>query len=254
MYRQRRQSGFTLFELAVVIALVAVVMAVALPQLAPALTTGKLEGAARRLAGYGRAALAHSAFSKEPLVFRIDMDKGEYWTVRRIVKEDSLFLEEEEASDDEETAKQPLTKDVLLEVLSEGSVDEQSERLIEIERQFDDYFRFGLEARARNVKHDGLLAGINPLEDAEFKLKDDEGEIEEEIKISLLERTYVPPDVRIQRVIIGAEEFTKGIVDIEVTPMGLYETVEVEVGSEEGGLYRITLDPITGGTHLAREE
>ena len=54
------QRGYTLIELAFVVALVTLIMAIAMPSLMPRLMMGNAEAAARHLAGYGRAVMAQA--------------------------------------------------------------------------------------------------------------------------------------------------------------------------------------------------
>jgi hypothetical protein len=109
-----------------------------------------------------------------------------------------------------------------------------------------------LEARAKNVPREGILDEIGPLFDEEFRLDDEEDETREEIKTSLLERTAMPSGVVVERIWLGSTEYEKGTVDIEVSPMGLYETVLIHVRGEDDDYYTVTWDPITGGAHLVR--
>jgi len=86
-------AGFTLIELAVVIFLIAMVMAIATPQLLPIISFSELEGQARRIANYGRSATERAMFMRERHVVRFERESGEYYLVHWIVPED-----EEEAA------------------------------------------------------------------------------------------------------------------------------------------------------------
>ena len=101
------EGGFTLVELAVVVGIVALLLAVAIPQLVPSILFSTLEGSARHLAGYGRAAMAHAVITHERLTIRIELTPEDgapqqYWAVRWYTEEE---LQDEE---DEGDAIKPL--------------------------------------------------------------------------------------------------------------------------------------------------
>ncbi|MFP4172811.1 MAG: prepilin-type N-terminal cleavage/methylation domain-containing protein, partial [Candidatus Hydrogenedentota bacterium] len=80
--RRSACSGFTLIELMMVALLLALFFAIAIPRLWPAIAFGEHEGAARRIANYGRAAIAECAMLQTRYTIKIDLDEQEYWTMR----------------------------------------------------------------------------------------------------------------------------------------------------------------------------
>lgn len=74
-----KRLGFTLVELMMVVALIAMMAMVAAPRLLPLLTLSEHESEARHLVGYGRSAMAHAAMAHTPIVVHIDMNRQEYW-------------------------------------------------------------------------------------------------------------------------------------------------------------------------------
>ncbi|MCC6697632.1 MAG: type II secretion system protein [Candidatus Hydrogenedentes bacterium] len=248
-----RRAGFTLIELAFVTGLIVLVLAIAMPRLMPVFAFSQLEGSARHLANYGRAAIAYSAFKQEPITFRYNFETNEYCVLRWIEKQESIF-----EGSDLAVENQPLEINVetALNLASQQglSPEERAAQVQDFEYQLDLSFRRSLEARVKNVPRDGLLAGINPLEEFEFSLDEEEEEEREELTTSTLMRTAFPPDVRIVAIRMGDEEYVKGVVDVEITPVGISDAVAFVLQSTDGDTFRVEWDAITGGAHLARGE
>ncbi|MBN2310639.1 MAG: type II secretion system protein [Candidatus Hydrogenedentes bacterium] len=249
------RAGYTLIELAAVVLIIAIVMSVALPQLLPLLAYSRLEGAARHTASYGRSAMAQSALDRETIIVRFDLDAepNRYWAVRRVETEGGLFDDEE---DDDEAEKDVLdvTEEYAAEILGAGREEELAQMNAEIEERFNRFFRLGVEARARNVEQDGFLADVGP-DFKEFRLDDDEEDEYEEVEGFLLGRVVLPEDVIIESVRIGTTDHTSGLVEVEVTPLGLFESVAICLKErEDEDTYTVLWDPITGGAHVRREE
>ncbi len=81
MNRPQTQShrGFTLIELMVVIALIAMMATVAAPRLIPLLLLTNHESGAGQLVGFGRAAMSHATLAHTNVFVVIDLDAQEYW-------------------------------------------------------------------------------------------------------------------------------------------------------------------------------
>lgn len=241
-----RQRGYTLIELAFVVALIAIVMAVAMPRLMPRLMTGNAEAAARHLAGYGRAVMAQAAFDKEYLTVRVDPATGEYWTVRVIPTQGDQFDLDAEAE-----SRKDQTLENVQALLARGGDEAVLEQAMEFELQFDRYFQRAVEARSKNVKRTGILEGTGDLFEEEFVL-DEEDDLEEEVKDDLLLRQAMPDGVIIESVRLGDGETQYATVDIDVSPVGIAQSVEFVIIGEDGDRFTVTWDAITGAAHIER--
>ncbi len=137
-------------------------------------------------------------------------------------------------------------------------MDEEGEELLKeqtsrMASQFNSRARQALTARAQRVVHDrqGILQDIGDLFEEDFRL-DKHGEkiIPEEITDPLLTRTRVPQGVYIEYVQLGDLQYTEGIVEIELTPLGLGSDVEFSLMNEDGDVFVVTWDPVSGGATL----
>lgn len=278
MDRSRRHSGgFTLIELAMVVAIIAVILALALPNLMPALAYGRLEGSARHLANYGRAAVARAAVTRVRHTVMIDTARGEYWVVQwKEVKKDKDFLENDEglfgrgrgrssrgrlfdrgggesrSFFDRNRASTLFQAAPGLASVMEGMPEDGDEKAFEMQERFNKMAEMSLLARANNVKRDSFF-------DKEFTLKDfsldphaDDEEEGEEVKEDLLTRSRIADGVRIDSVRVGNEIQNKGLIEIDVTPLGLNQPVTFYLRGEDGDYYTVVWDAITGGAHLRR--
>lgn len=258
-----RTLGFTLMELIVVIALISIIMAVAMPQLLPVIAFSSHEGAARRIAGFGRSAISEAALMHDRMTIWVNLDEPqEYWcerwpeAVEGEGEEEGMGAEEEEPLGRMELyilAQSAMARDkddfdTDFEADSE-LVDKQSAAM---SRQFERMARRALVARAERVVHDreSLFEDVNIFEDP-FTLEVEEKEPEpEEVLDPLLQRTRLPQGIFIGSLRVGEEEHFSGLVEIDVTPLGLEEPVVFLIQSDDGDSFIVEWDPITGGTRL----
>ena len=261
--RARNRHGFTLIELMVVMVLIAMIAAISVPYFLPAIIYSTHEGAARHLANYGRSAIAHTTLSKETITVIIDLDNQEYWS-ERLPQPDP---EEEEAENQLVEGEERFPEDDMelyrlaaeeLQRPEDERRDEEGEELLDeqtsrMAAQFNSRARQALTARAQRVVHDqrGILQDIGDLFEEDFRL-DKHGEeiIPEEITDPLLVRTRVPEGVYIEYVQLGDLQYIEGIVEIELTPLGLGSDVEFSLMNEDGDVFVVTWDPVSGGATL----
>lgn len=255
--RRFERFGFTLIELMMVALLLALFFAIAVPRLWPAIAFGEHEGAARRIANYGRAAIAECAMLQTRYTIKIDLDEQEYWTVRWPGFSTELA---EVQGDMREAAREtmedePVAQGRDLQSLAGGGmgqaeqeeVREQSERMRE---QMERFARLSTQSQLENVKTDSMLDGIGDFFD-EFRLDDEDDEMEE-IRSGFLIRTRLPENITIDSVRIAGSDHSSGIVEVGVTPMGLAESVVFYVQNPDDEYYTVTWDPITGSSEITK--
>ena len=260
MNPQRTSHGFTLLELGIVVMLLSIVLAVALPRMLPLIAYGHLEGAARHVAAYGRSAVAHCAIEQERITIKFDLDEQVYWAVRwleatddeELFDNDGLFGEDGGMFGDDGTpAGSDDTLAAFAATTAVGSPRAQEEEMLRFEQQFERFGRLSTQSRARNVKRDGLFGGSGDLFDDEFSL--DAGDEDfEELKTSLLARTWLPDSVVIERIEVGSTEHSKGTVQVDLSPLGLGQPVLFHLRSSDDDYFTVEWDPITGGSRLSR--
>ena len=248
----RARAGFVLIELVVVVGLIAVVAAVAFPYLVPVLAYGRTEGAARHLANFGQRAMAQSVLMRERITVRFDLDAQEYWCVRWIEPEDEwgnkLF---DEKKDEEGEEEEDVFDMSMFGTEDDDDVDQEAlyERGLQMQDTLDGYAQRMLLTRVKNVRHEEtIMDEFGPLFEKNFSLDlDDEGEPqEEELSLPLLHRTRLPVEVKLESVELGEELRAKGLVEVEISPVGLLEPVVFHVKGEEDDEFTVEWDPITG--------
>ncbi len=260
---ERNSHGFTLIELMVVMVLIAMIAAISAPHFLPAIIYSTHEGAARHLANYGRSAIAHTTLDKETITVIIDLDNQEYWSERlpqpdpeEEEAENELIEGEERFPEDDMELYRLAAEELRLpedERRSEEGEELLNEQTSRMAKQFNVHARQALTARAERVVHDqqGILQGLGDLFEEEFQL-DAHGEeiLPEEVSDPLLTRTRVPQGVYIEYVQLGDLQYIQGIVEIELTPLGLGSDVEFSLINEDGDVFIVTWDPISGGATL----
>ena len=231
----------------IVVAIIAIAMAAAVPRFWPAIDASTLEGSARRLGNYGRAVMSQSALIGETLIVKIDIDNNEYWTERTPLPDELKQLEEEQGKTGGE-----LSTDLFADMgnANEDQLEQQKERM---ELRMEQFARQAIESRAQNVKsEEGILEDQDPLFEKDFSLDEDKDKQDWEYRNFLLERTRLPEGLHIESVRFGlsGKEVTKGVAEIEVYPLGLGTPVIFYIHNDSNDYFTIAWDPITTGTHL----
>lgn len=266
-----------------VIAIIGLATALVLPQFMPAIAYGSLEGSARHLANFGRAAVNRAAFAHERYTFHCDVATGQYWLVRwkevvperkkdkdeGLFKKESLFSRssgtgssrsgyggsggERTTFFNQELASTLFSQSPSLEALvTQDAPEGFDEQALEMQERFDRFSRLSLMTRARNVNQEGIFDEMGPLFEKKFTLSvhdEDEDQSEEETD-PLLSRTYLPEGVVIESVRVGNSDRSKGTAEVEITPLGFTEPVTFVLRNTDGDRYTVVWDAITGGAHL----
>ncbi len=246
---RRDSAGFVLIELIVVVALIGLIAAVVFPALLPAIAFSQIEGAARHLTGYGRSAMAHCALMGERITVKIDLDAQEYWCVRWPKPEVELGGERRSDQTLDEEEDEFLDLGLFGDDLAELDETALEEKALRMQDSFDRFARMALMARARNARRESIMDEFGPLFEREFTL-DIEEEEEEEIVLPLLNRTKMPEEVQIESVVVGGTDYTKGVVEVDLSPLGLLEPVVFFVKDLDEEYFTVEWDPITGLTYL----
>ena len=133
----------------------------------------------------------------------------------------------------------PSLKDALPKDFDPNLADQQ------INDKFARFARQSLETRAKNVKHkEGILDEIGPLFEKKFKLKEDEPT--EELQGGVLNMHRLPEGERIEAVMRDGEVKSKGVVEVEVSAMGLSSMTAFHIVNSDNEYMTIYWDPLTG--------
>ena len=274
------RAGFTIMELMVVILILGIVAAVTMPRFYPAIAFTKLEGAAKHIANYGRSAMAEAVMMQQDITVRIDLTQQTYSAVRWVDPKVLEEQQEQEESGEEDmlgrlselkadestqrfgargTSPQNMGATGQLDYrrymatlndffgdLPEGFDEDLADK--QMAEKFDSFDKRITLARAKNVKHDDLLDDVDIIEDKGFDLEDNEEPIEMEIENPTLLPVEVPvPDVHLESVSIDGVISKKGVVEIELSPLGLTSKVGFHFVNENGDYYTVFWDPTLGG-------
>ncbi len=251
------RHGFVLIELIVVVGLIGLIVAVAFPALLPAIAFTHLEGTARHISGFGMGAMAHATLMGERVTVHIDLDTQEYWAMRWPKPEmDSVGEALEESGSmvgslGEEDLLSLLKSPEDRDKLSEEDQEALAGRRDKMSAGFDQLVQLRLMDQAKNVKPpESMMDEIGPLFEKEFSLDEEDALKPEEITGSGLNRTKMPSDIRIESVSFGEIEKTKGLVEVEISPLGLSGYAVFVIRDNDEECFTIVWDPITGFAYV----
>ena len=264
----------------VVILVIGLISAIAMPRLIPLIAFSQLEGNARRLANYGRAAQAEATFRRQRHVVRFDLDADpqQYYLVKWVVPEEEgtaekqappsgeIFGEGEEnpmasamdalpglsksisAIEDEDIEFRMQMRGRDPGILTQEEFDAERMKMA-VDDQFDGFHRRMLELRAENVKLPEEFMDEVDLFENRFSLEEDPAEpVELEVTNSILKRVYLPKGLYIDRITVDGEGRSRGLIEVELTALGLAQYVGMHLVNEDNEYYTVIWDPIAGQT------
>lgn len=259
------EKGFTLLELGIVVFIISLMATITVPYLFPLLTTSQLEAEARKLANFGRVLMANSAILGDEFYVEVDLGQQKYYCLR------VTYPQNEEGEGD--------LVGKITEMISNGATPEEISGLLasgvpmgnqtsnvkssqnqgfdtealsqQLNERFEKMFRKKLMDQAKNVKHkDTLLDEVGSLFDEnDVNLYGGEPVVEE-VDDPGLSPITLPEDVWIESVFIGGKKFSKGLVEIQVSSLGLTEIVSFYLKNSADEYYTVVWDPSTGGAYI----
>lgn len=278
----RTASGFTLIELLAVIMLISVIAALTFPNFYPAIAFSELQRAAKHMGNYGRVAMAEATMMQRDITVRVDLKNQEIYAVQWILPEEQLAQEEGLGLNQGEDmlAKLSEMRDMRKQMTQLGAggamprqlagnasdferymatfedygelpegFDPEAADLQMIDR-FDAFARRMTMARAKNVKHDDFLEEVDVFEGYKFNLEGSSEPIEAEVENPLLARETMPDGVWIESVEVDGVAQSKGLVEIQMSSLGLSSRVVFYFTSEDGDYYTVLWDPMFGGSQV----
>ncbi|HOK08422.1 MAG TPA: type II secretion system protein [Candidatus Hydrogenedens sp.] len=267
MHSPRGMKGFTLLELGIVIFIIALMATIAVPYLLPLALSSELESEARKLAYFGRAVMSLSALQGDEFYVEIDLAEQRYYCLR-ITYPEVTEGETDQLGLLEEMKQQGLSSEELAEMLMSGGNNvagtatntnknlpggfDPTAASQQINQKFDKMVRKKLIEQAKNVKQeDSMLDEIGSLFDEKNEVDLFGSEpIVEEVNEPGLSPMRLSENVWIESVFISGKKFSKEVVEIQVTPLGLTEPVVFYLTNNNGEYYTVVWDPVSSGSFV----
>ncbi|MBP8130701.1 MAG: type II secretion system protein [Candidatus Hydrogenedentes bacterium] len=281
--RTRSEGAFTLIELLVVVALISVIAAVTFPNFYPAIAFTQLERAAKHMANYGRGVMAEAVMLQQDITVRIDLKAQEMSAVRWAVPEPEQPADAYGQMPEDMLGMLGSMRDMAPEMAERFGARGTSPRMLpggasdfdrymatfedfgevpegfdsaaadkQMSDKFDAFARRATMARAKNVKHEDFLEEIDLFEGYEFQLDESNQPVEMELDNPLFQRAKITEGVYLESVEVDGAAHNKGVVEIELSPLGLASTVVFYFVNEDGDYYTVVWDPLLGGAKSYR--
>ncbi len=258
------RRGFTLIEMLVVIAIMAAVLAMAAPRFLPIILYTTHEGAARRLANFGSAAIAESALRGETLYAQIDLERQEYWLERIPDPPEEAPLhaamdEDDDLPEDDGELEQLAREELKRRAEEKGTEDgqqvleEQSSRMA---AQSNLRVRKALVAQAARIRHDenALPRSVREKMNPTLAERSKRDEMDPEaVTTAVLGRTRLPREIQFAWVEIGGARPKGKVATIEIGAAGLDVEAAFGLINESGDVFVVRWDPVSGTTGFREE-